>query len=184
MHLTNCKKIFFEIVLAAIFLFALFSIPASDPPVAKGVAGKPFTWRQDTTWNALEASFRQARSLGCDGLKGLIDGSLRQGGRYLATLATSQFGPDATIFTELEKNIFSLGIMVAACPERRQDYIDLVTRTRSRLKRQSEHWDMNDRAARDRLYRLIYGGRAALEEVMLHVSAGSYPALISSDQVS
>lgn len=183
MHLTNCKMIFFGIVLAAILLFVLLSIPASDPPVAKGVAGKPFTWKQDTTWNALEASFRQARSLGCDGLKELIDGGLRQGGRYLATLAASQFRPDATIFTELEKNIFSLGTMVAACPERRQDYIDQVTKTRSLLKRQSEHWDMNDRAARDRLYRLIYGGRAALEEVMLQAPAGSYPALILADQV-
>ena len=73
--------------------------------------------------------------------------------------------------------------MVAACPERLKDYIDLVTRTRSLLKRQSESWDMNDRAARDRLYRLIYGGRAALEEVMLQAPAGSYPALILADQV-
>jgi hypothetical protein len=183
MHLTNCKKIFFGIILAAIFLFALLSIPASDPPVAKGVAGKPFTWRQDTTWNALEASFRQARGIGCNGLKELIDGGLGQGERYVATLAASQLGPDAMIFTELEKNIFSLGTMVAACPERRQDYIDLVTRTRSLLKRQSEHWDMNDRAARNRLYRLIYGGRAALEEVMLQAPVGSYPALILADQV-
>lgn len=183
MHPTNRKKIFFGIVLAAILLFALFSIPASDPPLAKGVAGKPFTWRQDITWNALEASFRQARSLNCNGLKEPIDGDFRQGRRYLATLAALQFGPDATIFTKLEKTIFSLGAVVAACPERLHDYIDLVTRTRSLLKRQSEHWDMNDRAARDRLYRLIYGGRAALEEVMLHVPAGSYPALILADQV-
>ena len=73
--------------------------------------------------------------------------------------------------------------MVAACPERLQDYIGLVTKTRSLLKRQSEHWDMNDRAARDRLYRLIYGGRAALEEVMLQAPAGSYPDLILADQV-
>src|SRR5512139_1402123 len=125
MHPTNYKKIFLGIVFVAILLFALLSIPASDPPVANGVAGKPFTWRQDTTWNALEASFRQARSLGCDGLKELIDGSLRQGGRYLATLAASQFGPDATIFTKLEENIFSLGTMVAACPEMQKNYIDL-----------------------------------------------------------
>jgi len=183
MRPTNCKKIFFGVVLAAILLYALLSIPASDPPLAKGVAGKPFTWKQDTTWNALEASFRQARSIGCSGLKELINGGLRQGGRYLTTLAASQFGPDATIFTDLEKNIFSLGAVVAACPERLQDYIDLVTRTRSLLKRQSEHWEMNDRVARDRLYRLIYGGRAALEEVMLQAPAGSYPALILADQV-
>jgi hypothetical protein len=61
--------------------------------------------------------------------------------------------------------------------------MDLVTRTRSLLKRQSEHWDMNDRAARDRLYRLMYGGRMALEEVMLHAPSGSYPALILADPV-
>ena len=98
-------------------------------------------------------------------------------------LSASQFGPDAAIFAELENNIFGLGTMVAACPGRLKDYIDLVTRTRSLLKRQSESWDMNDRAARDRLYRLIYGGRAALEEVMLQAPAGSYPALILADQV-
>ncbi len=180
---TNRKKIFAGFVLTATFLFGLLSIPAPDPPVTKWVAGKPFTWKQDTTWNALEASFREARSIGCDRLKERIEGGLRQGGRYLSTLATSQIGPGATIFTELEKNIFSLGTMVAACPERQQDYIDLVTRSRSLLKKQSVHWDMNDRAARDRLYRLIYGGRAALEEVMLHAPAGSYPALILADPV-
>jgi hypothetical protein len=183
MHPTNRKKILVGILLASIFFFMLLSIPAPDPPIAKGVAGKPFTWRQDATWNALEASFRQARNIGCDGLKEPIDAGFRQDKRYLATLATSQFRPGATIFTELEKNIFSLGTMVAACPERLQDYIDLVTRTRSLLKSQSEHWDMNDHVARDRLYRLIYGGRAALEEVMLQSPAGSYPGLILADKV-
>ncbi len=183
MHLTNRKKIFLGIVLAAVLLFALLSIPASDPPLSKGAAGKPFTWRQDGTWNGLEASFRQARATGCNGLQETMDRGFREGGRYFTTLAATQFEPDAPIFAELEKNIFSLGTMVAACPERLQDYIDLVTKTRSLLKRQSEHWDMNDRGARDRLYRLIYGGRAALEEAMLHAPVGSYPALILADPV-
>lgn len=183
MHPTNRKKILVGIILAAIFLFMLLSIPAPDPPIAKGVAGKPFTWKQDSTWNALEASFRQARNIGCDGLREASDKDFRQGERYLAMLAASQFRPGATIFTEMEKNIFSLGTMVAACPKRLQDYIDLVTRTRSLLKGQSEHWDMNDHVARDRLYRLIYGGRAALEEVMLQSPAGSYPGLILADKI-
>jgi hypothetical protein len=154
-----------------------------DPPLTEGVAGKPFIWKQDATWNALEASFRQARSIGCDGLKEPIDGYFHQGGRYLEILAASKLGPDATIFAELENTIFSLATMVAACPKRLQDYIELVTKTRSLLKRQSEHWDLNDRDARDRLYRLIYGGRAALEEVVLQGRAGSCPALILADRV-
>ena len=82
-HSPNRKKIIIGIFLAAIFLFALLSIPAADPPVAAGGAGKPFAWKQDATWNALEASFRRARGIGCDGLKEPIDGGFRQGGRYL-----------------------------------------------------------------------------------------------------
>jgi hypothetical protein len=50
----------------------------------------------------------------------------------------------------------------------------------SLLKKQSENWDLNDRASRDRLYRLMYGGRAALEEVMLQAPAGSCPDKMSS----
>ena len=171
------------IVLAVVVLFALLSIPPPDPGIAQGAVDQPFTWKQDAQWNALEASFRQARSVGCDGLKAPIDRGFSQGRRSLASLATEPFGPNAPVFTELENNIFSLGTMVAACPERLRDYIDLVTGTRSLLKRQSENWDMNDLAARDRLYRLIYGGRAGLEEVMLQAPAGSYLALMLADEV-
>jgi hypothetical protein len=126
MHPTNRKKLFIGIVLVAFLLFALFSIPTPDPPIEKGVAGKPFTWKQDITWDALEVSFRQARGLNCNGFKEPMDRDFRQSRRSLATLAALQFRPDATIFTELEKNIFRLAALVAACPERLQDYIDLV----------------------------------------------------------
>ena len=178
------RKIAAGIVLAVVVLFALLSIPAPDPVIAQGAVGQPFTWKQDAKWNALETSFREARNVGCDGLKAPIDGDFRKGQRTLATLDATPFGPNAPVFTELENNIFSLGTMVAACPERLRDYIDLVTRTRSLLKRQSEGWDMNDRAVRDRLYRLLYGGRTALEEVMLQAPAGSFPPLIKADDVT
>ena len=130
---TNRKKIAIGIVLAAIFLFALLSIPVPDPRLPEGIAGKPFTWKQDETWNALEASFRQGRSIGCDGLKEPVDRGLSQGVRYLRALAALRFGPDAKIFAELGKTTFSLAAMVATCPARLRDYIDLATKTRSLL---------------------------------------------------
>ena len=178
------RKIVSGIVLAVVVIFTLLSIPAPDPVIAQGAVGQPFLWKQDETWNALEASFRQARSVGCDGLKAPIEGDFRKGRQTLTSLVAAPLGPNAPVFTELENNIFSLGTMVAACPERLLDYIDLVTKTRSLLKRQSESWDMNDRAVRDRLYRLIYGGRTALEEVMLQAPAGSFPAFVRGDEVS
>ncbi len=177
------REIFLGIGLSVVFLFLVLSVPAPDPPLAEGVAGKPFTWKQDSTWNALEISFQQARGIGCKGLQESIDRDFLQGRQYLKTLSESQFAPDAALFPDLEKTIFSLGTRVGACPARIMDYVDLVTKTRSFLKRQSENWDMNDRAVRDRLYRLIYGGRAALEEVMLQAPAGSCPDLIPGDPV-
>jgi len=103
MQRMNRRKVFFGIVLAAVLLFALLSIPAPEPPLAESVAGKSFTWKQDAQWNALEATFQQSRSIGCNGLKELIDKGFRQGQRTLAALTKSQFGPDAAIFTDLEK---------------------------------------------------------------------------------
>lgn len=178
------RKIAAGILLTLVVLFALLSIPTPDPVIAQGAVGQSFMWKQDATWNALETSFREARSVGCNGLKAPIDEDFRKGRQTLSSLAAEPFGPNAPVFTVLESNIFSLGTMVAACPERLLDYIDLVTKTRSLLKRQSESWDMNDRDVRDRLYRLIYGGRTALEEVMLQAPAGSFPALIKADNVT
>jgi hypothetical protein len=178
------RKIAAGILVAVVVLFALLSIPTPDPVIAQGAAGQPFLWKQDATWNALEASFQEAREIGCRGLQpGIVEG-FRQGRQYLSTLAASPVKPDAPVLTRMETLTFGLGTMVAVCPERIPDYIDLVTKTRSLIKRQSQGWDMNDRVVRDRLYRLIYGGRAALEEVMLQATAGSFPALIKADDVT
>lgn len=179
----NRRRVFVGILLAVISLFALLSIPGHDPPIVERVSGKPFAWKQDAAWAALETSFQQARRIGCAGLGESIESGFRDGRQTLASLAASPFGPDAAIFSELENNIFSLATMVGACPERLKDYLELVTGTRSLVKRQSENWDMTDPAVRDRLYRLLYGGRAALEEVMLQAPEGSYPALMLAEKV-
>lgn len=170
------------VIAAIVSLYAFLSIPVPDPPMPAGAVGKPFTWRQDEKWKALEASFRQAREIGCKGLQPRTIQGLRQGRQYLRTLAAAPLRPDAQILGRLEVLTFGLGIQVAACPERIPDYIDLVTKTRILLKLQSREWDMDNRVVRERLYRLLYGGRAALEEIMLQAPRGSYPALITSDR--
>ena len=170
-------------VLAAVIFFVLLSIPAPDPPVPAGAAGKPFTWKQDEQWEALEASFLQSREIGCRGLQARTAQGFRQGRQYVTALSAAPVKPSAVVLRRLESLTFGLGTRVAACPERIPDYIDLVTKTRRALKRQSQRWDLDDRTVRDRLYRMLYGGRAALEEVMLQAPAGSYPGLIRAEDV-
>jgi len=57
--------------------------------------------------------------------------------------------------------------MIAACPSRLNDYIELAARVRQKIKEQSIHWDMSDKNIKHLTYRLLYGTRAAVEEVML-----------------
>ncbi|MBP8696452.1 MAG: hypothetical protein KBH73_08320 [Syntrophobacterales bacterium] len=168
-------------VLAAVILFVLLSIPAPDPPLPAGAAGKPFTWKQDEKWKALESSFLEAREIGCKGLQPRTAQGFKQLRQDLAVLSAAPVKPDARVLDRLETLTFALGTTVAACPEGIPRYIELVTKTRSVMKRQSQRWDLDDRTVRDRLYRMLYGGRAALEEVMLQAPAGSYPGLIRAE---
>jgi hypothetical protein len=73
---------------------------------------------------------------------------------------------DATL-DSLEARFFALGPAVAACPRFLKDYLHLSSRMRQAIKWQSRRWDVSREETRDRLYRALYGGRAAVEEVML-----------------
>jgi len=66
--------------------------------------------------------------------------------------------------------MFSLAPLIGACQHRLTDYIELFSRLRYIVKTQSLGWNMNNVAARQTIYRLIYGGRSAVEEAMLQAS--------------
>ena len=63
--------------------------------------------------------------------------------------------------------------MVAARPDRLPDFVQAFGRMRSLIKQQSGHWPIEAREIRERLYRLLYGGRAAPEEAMLQAPRDS-----------
>ena len=165
--------------LAVVALYGLLLIPAPAPPTPAPAAKIPFAWNQDERWLALEQRFRDARVLGCERLRDPIDAGLRRGDRLLAAVAARSVGPEAPILDSIEDNTFQLGPLVAVCLERLPEYVALVTRMRSVIKRQSERWDMN--VSKDRLYRLLWGGRAALEEVMLQGPPEAVPDLVPGD---
>ncbi len=164
-------------LLALVVLYLALLIPATQPPPVAPGQREPFAWNQDNYWTLLESKFRQAREIGCsqqadqiradlDGLRSVID-----------SLAVGNLTPDAPIFTEIEYRMFNLGALVGACPEQLPTYQKLYDRMRETVKDQSQHWDMNSTAARRRLYRLLYGGRTAIEEIMMQSPPDSVPAL-------
>ena len=159
----------------------LLSIPAAPPPLPPPPRRAPFHWRQDPRWFELEAQFRELRAAGCGRITPRIDTALRRGHRLIDVVDSRAWNPQAPVFDSLEAHTFDLGPLIGVCPARLPDYIRLVNRTRTAVKRQSQRWDIGAQPTKDRMYRLLYGGRAALEEVMLQDSAAARPALVLAD---
>jgi hypothetical protein len=159
---TRLHKIAIRIVICVAALYLFLLIPASQPPKVTAGEREPFAWRQDEYWSTLETRFKQARQIGCLQLVSRIDTNLSQLRQVIDSVATDSLAPDAAVFSQIETGMFELGVLMGACPERLTDYIALHNRVREFVKRQSQHWDMNSVAVRSPMYRLLYGGRAAI----------------------
>lgn len=171
--------------MAALGCYVLLAIPVSDPPPPPPPHGTAFSWNQNERWQALEERFRRARTLGCAGVGVDIDARLRLGYRLIDVLEAEPIAPTAAVLDTVEHNVFELAPLIGACVSRLRDYVRLVTDTRTALKRESEAWDLSRRVATDRMYRLLWGGRAALEEVMLQAPPDLFPALVrATDEAS
>ncbi len=165
-------------VAALAVLYLILLIPDPTPPLPAGPGKQPFAWNQDVLWSSLEAQFKTARAAGCAQLGGAIDSALANLRGRIDSIAAGQIDPGDARFDTLETNLFHAAPMLAACPERLNDYLQLYARMREAVKDQSQRWDMNTPAARQRIYRLLYGGRAALEEVMLQAPPDKVSALL------
>lgn len=174
---TRIRRIVIRTITCAAALYLLLLIPASQPPQVTAGEREPFAWRQDEYWSILEARFKQARQIGCLQLVSRIDTNLSQLKLVIDSVATDSLAPDALVLSQIETGMFELGVLMGACPERLADYVALYNRMREFVKRQSRHWDMNSTMVRNRMYRLLYGGRAAIEEVMMQAPKVAFPSL-------
>jgi hypothetical protein len=152
-----------------------FSLSSSDVGLAKK---QPFVWNQDSYWQALEAKYKQLQQSGCSDIQTKTASGLIETGRLLLQISQKKLGPDAPEFSDLEQRMFETGPLVSGCKMFIPEYIRFVTDMRGIVKRQSEHWDMNSDTARITLYRLLYGGRTAIEEIMMQTPQEAYPVLI------
>lgn len=151
--------------------YLVLLIPEPGPATPRGAGREPFVWKQDPLWAELETDFNQARAAGCESLHSRIATASSEVHAMLDQISSGSLPPEASVFTNLETGLFQLAPMVAACPEGLNDYVALATRIRSEIKAQSRHWDLKALPVRQRLYRLLFGTRMALEEVMLQAPA-------------
>jgi hypothetical protein len=173
------------VTLGAIVLLLLpLAIPPADAviPDAPGTA-RPFVWARDSAWRSLERTFAEGRAAGCADST-TVGSDVTALGTRVARLRGAVLAPTDAAFDALEQEFFALAPRVAACPALIAPYVERYGEMREMLKRQSVAWDMNAIDARDRLYRTLYGGRAAVEEVMLQHADRTSPLLRGTDEPS
>lgn len=151
----------------AALLLALF-VPDPNSTPEETPEPHPFVWGRDDLWARLERDFDDARERGCAAETPAIDEGLASLDATLLAIEHEELAVDSPVFATAEESLFDLAPRFGACLDRVPDFAERVRRLRRVVKDQSQRWDVaSSRAARDRLYRLLYGSRAALEELLL-----------------
>ncbi len=163
-----------------VFLLLGLTLPwgaASAPPPPEH-GRSPFAWSRDAEWAALEAKFQALRAGGCDAAAPQLAAHLEEAGARLADLEAGFVPPDAPELEGAQRVLFEAATHLAACPADPGPALAWLARFRDAVKRQSTQWDLaGDEAARARLYRLLFGARAALEEALLQQPPREVPPL-------
>ncbi len=168
------------LIVGALVAYGLLLIPGPEPPVLEGANREPFVWNQDELWSTLEREFRAARAAGCVAVSPAVDSSFAGLHEAIRALDTDKLSPEDDRFDEVENRLFALGPLLGACLDRLPEYVQAYNQVRFHLKNQSHAWDMNALATRRRMYRLIYGGRAAVEELLLQAADPTHvPAVVT-----
>jgi hypothetical protein len=164
------------VVLGLLGLYLVLLIPDRPRPVPPPAANEqPFVWQRDELWQALEANFRSTRDLSSADRTLRFNENLARVRHTLDLIARTEFPPEAEAFDALETNFFQLAVFAAVHPERNGEFMQAATRFGQLAKRQAEAWPAESPEARQRLYRLLFGRRAAVEEVMLQITPAFDP---------
>jgi Permuted papain-like amidase enzyme, YaeF/YiiX, C92 family len=162
------KKLLLRVLLFLAAAYLLLLIPGGGEKKPALASTKPFAWNSDSLWENLEARFIRARKEP----PALTDSAmlrLRQAmeNNYQSLSRDSIVASTDERLSLLLSQFFSIAPLAAARQTQNQALIAFYSKCKQLIKTHSQRWDMNQTAVRSRVYQLLYGMRAATEEVLL-----------------
>ncbi|PKL82671.1 MAG: hypothetical protein CVV24_08890 [Ignavibacteriae bacterium HGW-Ignavibacteriae-3] len=172
------KRVVAIILSVILLLFVVLLIPA-EPDYQPELAGsKQFLWNRDSLWNSLESLYVKNKTLSGSQLEESVKQSLGELEKDVLLIEKNPKLPGDGIFHRIENKLFSTAALIGASQNYIPVFTNLFSRIRNAVKKQSENWNMSDLTARQTLYKLIYGGRAAVEELILQADRNKISPLI------
>jgi len=156
-----------------IIIYLVLLIPECENAELNIAEGKHFVWNSDSLWNELERRFSDARTKECDSLSVDISSSLDLLRLKINQIKEQPYIASDPIFIDILNLIFHTAPLIGACPDHSVQFFDLISQMREAVKKQSIDWDFDQLLVRNQLYRLIYGARATVEEIMLQTDNDS-----------
>jgi hypothetical protein len=173
---TFAKRILYFIAIFGVIYLLLLIPDSKEKKAAVETGKKAFVSNRDVQWLQMEDLFRRARQMDKAGLDSFINIYTFVAEKKLEALQNKNAVAQDTGWVKAENNFFILASLIAV----KQDKIPWMTgyynRFRNLVKQQSQQWNMSDPAARNMVYALLYGTRAAVEEVLLQSDSLNFSA--------
>ncbi|QOI95987.1 MAG: hypothetical protein HRU69_00190 [Flammeovirgaceae bacterium] len=147
-------------------IYLLLLIPGRPINHFAPATSTPFTWNMDTRWQELQMQFEEARLFSAEKKDSFVTQHRHHLEQLIAGFETAGNPLLAEEYPNLLNALFNAAPIVAASGET-DWFIRAYNQARRHVKYQSRNMDLNDQENRAMLYRLLYGLRAAVEEVLL-----------------
>lgn len=146
-------------------------------PVAGAESVPVFSWNRDRLFHALEQQFEQARARPLAAVRREFDALVASHRRALAAVRAAGRQAPLAALQRLEETQFRLAALAAAHQPLLSETHALITHTRLAIGRVARRWPVDRADVHEASYRVLYGGRAALEEALVQQHSAALPTL-------
>jgi len=163
------KFLKFVLLIIVLYFLLLIPIPQSQKEVQRA-SGDPFIWGQDKLWDQLEISFKNAKEIPSGELDSIVNKMTIETDSLFNEHEDKLLKPEDPFYTSIEKRFFNIAPLIAAQQVKSDWYIRFYNQVRKKMKNDSRSWDMDHELTRNLTYRILYGMRATVEEILLQSS--------------
>jgi hypothetical protein len=166
-------------------IYGVLMIPMGSGAEIQSHSGEnPFIWDQDARWDRLEMQFNAAKNGEIPGISDSVSFGIQKLEKELIELESIEIEPTDPELKTVLNQFFEVAPYVAALDSGQTELTDLYNRGRKILKEASSNWEIKNPENRISLYRMLYGMRAAIEEILLQSKQNIDPVILVQDEPS